>query len=162
MIAGLGTIVLSALPLLLCLAVVVGVPLLIILFTRSSGRKRDADLASQWEWVRAQAAQGRGHLAYVRHVYQRARSGSGAKAFIVWDGVSWDQDTWFKGRPHMPQGVWVLVRGSAGWGPHNRNPNTFFVGLGGVLAEIPGNAPAAYQRHQKRLAKRAKSGKTRS
>lgn len=162
MIDEIGKAILGILPLLICLVIVVGTPLLIVLLTRSSGRKRDERLAAQWEQALEEAARRRGHLAFVRWVYQRARSGSGAKAFIVWYGVSWDQDTWFKGRPHMRQGIWVLVQGSSGWGPHNRNPNTFYVAPQGVLAEIPGNAPAAHQRHHRRMAKRAQRAKTRS
>lgn len=162
MIAESSAAILSALPLLLCLAVVVGVPVLIVLLTRRSRRKRDADLAAQdehlagqWEWAKTEAARGRGHLAFVRVVYQRASTGTGAKAFINWIGTPWEQDTWFKGRPNMPQGVYVLVRGRSGWGPHNRNPKTFWVEWDGVLAIVPGDAPAAYQRHQKRTSRAA-------
>lgn len=79
-----GRAIVGILPLLICLVVVVGTPLLIVLLTRSSGRKRDEQLAAQWEQALDEAARGRGHLAFVRWVYQRARSGTGAKAFIVW------------------------------------------------------------------------------
>lgn len=134
-----------------CVAVVAGIVMLIVLPIRASRRKRDARLAADWERVRAEAARGPGRLAFVRWVYQTPRTGS--KAFIVWDGDSFDVDTWFAGWWRMPQGVYVLVTGSYGWGPHNRNPNTFYVAK--VLDVIPGAAREAYQRHRSRVAKRS-------
>jgi hypothetical protein len=151
--------VVSLLPLLVCLAVVTGIVLLIVLPIRARSRKRDADLAAQWEWIKSEASSRRGYLAFVRVVYQRARTGT--KALIVWDGVTWDQDTWFKGRDQRV-GVFVLVQGRSGWGPHNRNPNVFYVASGGFLAEVSGDAPAAHRRHHERRATRDKRAATRS
>lgn len=154
--------VMSLLPLLVCLAVVAGIVLLIVLLVRSNRRKReaalaameeqDAYLARQWEWVQSEAAPERGNLAYVVRIKQRARRG--AKADIKWVGVPGLQDAFFWNRPDMPQGVYVLVEGSVGWGPHTRNPKTFYVEYDGVLAVVPGDAPAAAQRHRIRIANR--------
>lgn len=90
------------------------------------------------------------HLAFVRVVYQHARRGS--KAVIVWHRSGQSHDTWFE-RWQARAGVYVVVAGGVGWGPHNRN-SVFYVRPGGVVAVAPGNAPAAWRRHQERLARR--------
>jgi hypothetical protein len=106
-------------------------------------RRRRAQLARQWQWALDQCGRGGADIAFVQRVYQNARHGS--KAIIVWraDGVR--QDTWFQGW-HAPPGVYVVVRGQTGWGPHNRNPHVFFVAPHGVIGWVPGAAPRAWAR----------------
>ena len=69
---------------------------------------------------------------------------------VVWraDGVR--QDTWFEGWQARP-GVYVVVRGGTGWGPHNRNPHVFFVAPHGVIGWVPGAAPRAWARQPPNL-----------
>ncbi len=70
------------------------------------------------------------HLIRVDRVYQRARTGT--KAIVVWDETGARQDTWFKdSRPS--QGSYFFVRGSVGYGPHNRNPNVLYLHPGDVV-----------------------------
>lgn len=86
------------------------------------------------------------HLAFVRVVYQHARRGS--KAVIVWHRSGQSHDTWFE-RWQARAGVYVVVAGGVGWGPHNRN-SVFYVRPGGVVAVAPGNAPAAWRADTRR------------
>ncbi|WP_033339562.1 hypothetical protein [Catenuloplanes japonicus] len=79
------------------------------------------------------------HRCYVAHVYQRARRG--AKVVIVWTATDARQDTWFWG--YWPaSGATLLIQGRNGYGPHNNNPNVFYVQPGGILAAAP---PGAYR-----------------
>ena len=50
----------------------------------------------------------------------------GTKAWITWHGSNAVQDTWFE-QSFPPLGSWVVVSGSPGYGPHNDNPQTFYV-----------------------------------
>lgn len=84
-------------------------------------------------------------------VYQRARRGS--KAVIVWQATGVRHDTWFWGW-HPPPGAFLLLEGSRGYGPHNRNPNVLYVQPDQVHAVVDASAPAAWQRHASRRAAR--------
>ncbi|WP_242895454.1 spliceosome-associated CWC15 family protein [Actinomadura litoris] len=75
-----------------------------------------------------------GHLARVEQVYQRARTG--AKAIIVWDANGTSQDAWFHDWPGIPTGAYLLLAGTTGYGPHNHNPNVYYVHPDQVLTVI--------------------------
>ena len=92
----------------------------------------------------------------VEQIYQHARHG--AKAVIRWHRTECRQDTWFEGCHPPPGSVW-LVRGSTGWGPHNRNPNTFYVYPDDVIDFAPPGAMAAASRQRERAAKKVRVGK---
>lgn len=141
-LAGLGVLALFLVPLIMVRQVV--------------RRRRDERLAQQWEWALQQASHADCQLARVVRVYQYARNGS--KAIITRPDRGAQQDTWFADW-HAPVGVYVLIRGSTGYGPHNSNPNVFYVSQGGVVGVVPGEAPRAWERNRKRRAKtrRAKS-----
>lgn len=121
----------------------------LVLVVRRRRRRRDARLARQWEQAVDRGRATGARLAYVRNVYQRARTGS--KAIIVWHAGGGRQDTWFPGWWAQEQS-YVLVVGRWGWGPHNANPDTYFVARDGVLAVLPADAPRAWERdHRRRL-----------
>lgn len=89
-------------------------------------------------------------IAFVTRVYQTARRGS--KALIRWP-TGYTQDTWF--HFNWPRaGSTVLLRGSTGWGPHNRNPEVFYVNQDQLLDLLPPGAMAAVERQRRREAKR--------
>jgi hypothetical protein len=138
-------------------ALFLAVVVLIVVGNRARRRKRDAELARLWEWATS-SPYGQGwHLVFVQRVYQRARRGS--KAVIVWCSTGQEQDTWFAGW-HAPVGVYVLLTGGIGYGPHTRNPKVLFVEPGEVRHVIPAGAPRAWQRNERRIQKRA--GRTRA
>jgi len=111
-------------------------------------RQRDVALAAHWEAARQRcAADPRLHLAYIQNAYQQAKRGS--KAIIVWLETGLEQDTWFHGW-RATSGTFVVLAGSTGYGPHNRNPNVFYVNLGGVVDVLPGNARLARERGVRR------------
>ncbi|MEC3982587.1 hypothetical protein [Amycolatopsis sp. H20-H5] len=93
-------------------------------------------------------------IAQVRTVYQRARRGT--KAVIVWQETRYAQDSWFKG-VFPAAGSTVLLRGSTGWGPHNRNPHVFYINPGDLLFLLRPGTSAARRRHEKRVARAAPS-----
>lgn len=130
---------------LVCLLATVAAPAVFV--HKALRRRRDARLAHQWEWAVDACGPPWVNLAFVRRVYQYARQGS--KADVVWYATGEVQDTWFWGW-HAPAGVYVVLSGDAGWGPHNANPNVFYVQPAGVLSVVPGSAPRARQRHQRR------------
>ena len=139
----------QALGFLLCLAFPVGVVLLAV-FAR---RWHDKRLAEHWRKLQARRAlAGDGAaVAIVNRVYQRARRGT--KAVIRWSETGQRQDTWFEGR-RPAQGSVLLLRGSTGWGPHNRNPNTYYVYPGELLYSAPRGTIAAARRQRRRDAKK--------
>ncbi|WP_143086379.1 hypothetical protein [Amycolatopsis saalfeldensis] len=139
----------QALGLLLCCAFPVGVVLLAV-FAR---RRRDKRLAEHWRELQARRALAgdEAAVAVVERVYQRARRG--AKAVIRWQETGDHQDTWFKGRHPAPGSV-LLLRGSTGWGPHNRNPNTYYVNPGDLLYSAPSGTIAAARRQRRRDAQK--------
>lgn len=118
---------------------------------RRGDRLSDQRLAQQWEWAKNHTSYyGRPcHLAQIERVYQRARRGS--KAIIVWPGGR-RQDTWFW-RWHAIPGYYVLLQGTTRYGPHNSDPQVFYVEVPERLAVLPPEAPYAWERHQHRLAK---------
>ncbi|MET8758263.1 hypothetical protein [Lentzea sp. NPDC004782] len=87
-------------------------------------------------------------LASVVQVYQRARRGT--KAVIVWQKTGVSQDSWFQNMSPTP-GDLLLLRGSSGWGPHNHNPNVFYVMPGQVLSAMSPSAQEAAARHWHRM-----------
>lgn len=95
-----------------------------------------------------------GSLALVGGVYQPARRGS--KAVIVWQPSGERQDTWFWGW-QAKTGVYVVIRGGTGWGPHNRNPAVMYVEHEGVLDVIDPRALRSWTRRNSRLVERARS-----
>jgi hypothetical protein len=111
-------------------------------------RRADAEISEQWDDIHRQKATTPGaDLAEIATVYQRARRGT--KAIIEWIESGERQDTWFA--HHWPApGAIVLIRGSTGWGPHNHNPNTYYVAPGDVLRELPARSRKAVQRHHRR------------
>ena len=82
-------------------------------------------------------------MCHVQQVYQRANRGT--KAVIVWAETGWRQDAWFWYFWPAP-GSTLLVLGAVGFGPHNQNPDVFFVNQGGVLAAALPGAQAAWNR----------------
>lgn len=93
-------------------------------------------------------------LALIEGVYQPARRGS--KAVIVWQPSGERQDTWFWGW-QAKTGVYVVIRGGTGWGPHNRNPAVMYVEHEGVLDVIDPRALRSWTRRNSRLVERARS-----
>jgi hypothetical protein len=87
---------------------------LAVMFARYRRRCREERLAMQWEWAIGQCRDGV-DIAYVRRVYQHAQRGS--KAELVWHATGQMQDSWFRGW-HPPAGVYVVLSGDVGWGPH--------------------------------------------
>lgn len=129
---------------LVCL-LVAGAAVVEILFLGPSRRRaREAKAAAAWQalMVAVQAWPG-AHMCHVLSVYQRA--GSGAKAVIVWAETGRRQDAWFW-RFWPAPGSTLLVYGAAGFGPHNQNPDVWYVADGGVLASAPPGAQAAWHR----------------
>jgi hypothetical protein len=119
-------------------------------------RQREAiDHALARQWIDAVAyhqqyagGDARGYtwtgLAHVGLVY-RAYPHRGTKAVLHWyGGDGAPQDTWFE-LAWPRTGDWLLVSGGFGYGEHNRNPNTFYADIIGVVA--PG-AWEAWQRQQ--------------
>ena len=92
-------------------------------------------------------------LAEVTHVYQSARFGT--KAVITWLASGKQQDTWFEG--NWPgSGAVVLLRGVTGWGPHNQNPDVFYVLPEELLSMMLAGTRRALQFTHQRTAKRAR------
>jgi hypothetical protein len=124
------------------------------LAVRSAKRHERAKQALRWEmWESIQAhrlAVPGSELAEVQVVCQRARHGT--KAVIKWLSTGRQQDTWFAGsRPEL--GCVVLLRGSTGWGPHNQNPQVFFVRQDQLLALLPAATRIALRRQHQRETK---------
>lgn len=106
----------------------------------------------RWESMQALKASTPGaELAEVAVVYQRARRG--AKAVIVWLANGHRQDAWFEDEwPHA--GSVLLLRGSTGWGPHNRNPDVFYVRTHQILDIMSAATRNAMLAEERRQAKR--------
>ncbi|MGW3563316.1 hypothetical protein ACWDSL_05330 [Streptomyces sp. NPDC000941] len=110
------------------------------------GRRRRA-AAAQWQTLRDTAALHAGddlHIAWVESIYQRARTGD--KAWIVWQGTGVRQDTWFQGGAPCPAGMYVLLGGSVGFGPHNNNPRVLYVNPSDIRGTASAKALKAWQR----------------
>lgn len=89
--------------------------------------ERDSGLAALWENLHSVCASAPGlHVAHVSQVYATYRY-RGSKAYITWWSTGASQDTWFEGE-WPAQGSWVVVSGGTGYGPHNHNPQVFYVG----------------------------------
>lgn len=86
-------------------------------------------------------------LIAIASVYQPARRG--AKAVIVWLETGREQDAWFA-NSWPAAGSIALVRGSTGWGPHNNNPEVFYVQPNQILNMLPPGTPEAVERHRAR------------
>ncbi len=143
---------LAATAMLVLVIAAVAVPL--TLLARWRGRRRDAHLAQRWDRAIGATHRPGVEIAYIGRVYQYARRG--CKADIEWLAGGRLQDTWFKGW-HAPAGVWVVLSGGVGWGPHNSNPKVLYVLPGGVLMVLPAQAQASRRRPRSRLAKRARA-----
>lgn len=126
---------------------------IVLAVRRHRQRRTDPSLAEAWDQWQAASTHGFG-IARILWVYQHARRGS--KALIIWRrrGRRRLQDAWFEARQQR-SGCYVLLRGSVGWGPHNSNPRVFYVRPDGVLGTLPGRAPRAWRREQKRLRRQA-------
>lgn len=124
---------------------------IVVLLVRGLARdapRREADLAQRWAAALARSSDGSGaRLVYVQSRYQNVRRGS--KAVVYWQPSGLRQDAWFEGWA-VPVGVYLVVQGSIGWGPQNRNPKVLYVNRRGVLDVIPGDAPDAWRRHRER------------
>lgn len=129
----------------LVLACLVGISVLIdVKVSRPRRAKRRAALAAEWErlLVLQRNNAGRGaRLLQVVNPYQPARHGT--KAIIVWCDTGVRQDAWFEGHRVFP-GVFYLVAGQSGYGPHNNNPNVFYVNPQDVYLAAPAAAHAAW------------------
>lgn len=129
---------------------------------RSSGRRRGAEqenLAASWESLIRERDTARAsgvYLVQAVNVYQRARRGS--KVVIRWCDTGATQDAWFWHRQIVP-GAYLMVRGTAGFGPHNNNPHVFYVQPQEVHRILPGHAPAAWQAHKQAGARQDKSSR---
>lgn len=128
-------------------------------------RRRDARLAPVWERALSYGNQSPiGHGSYgfttclgqvVKH-RQRARSGT--KAYVRWNSDGVVTAAWFEAsRPAV--GAYVLATGRYGHGPHHTE-QVFYVAPSSWEL-IPGDAPAAYLRQQRRHAKGASRRKRR-
>jgi hypothetical protein len=130
------------------LVVIGGLAAAVLLHLRSRARTREAEreqLAASWESLvlERDAARSNGvYLVQAVNVYQRAQRGS--KAVIRWLDTGATQDAWFWNR-HIPPGAYLMVRGGAGYGPHNNNPDVFYVRPEEVHRILPGHAPAVWQ-----------------
>ena len=117
--------------------------------SRARSRKLDEwlagrlDAAVQAHWHEADL-----NLAIIANPYQYARRGT--KANIQWYCTDVWQDTWFQDLWPKP-GSLVLLSGSSGYGPHNTNPNVFYVRR--VHEFLPPETHFAWHRHQQRLSK---------
>jgi hypothetical protein len=131
--------------------VLVGSLCRIVRGVRHGRRRRDEQLWRQWTQVRhrASAAPGRGYsaLGQVRRHRQRARRG--LKAYVFWPATGEVGGAWFWHR-WPPVGAYVLARGSWGPGEHH-NENVFYVHEHELEAVVDGRAPAAWERHERRL-----------
>jgi hypothetical protein len=128
--------------------------------TRARWAAWQRDLEAARAWVRICDAENNDSSLHVAHVtdcygvYPRR----GTKVWITWRQpqmvpgsplhysgmvVPQAQDAWFE-RQWPSQGCWVLLRGKTGYGPHNHNPNTFYVDC--WLDAAPSGAPDAWQR----------------
>jgi len=131
-------------------AVIVG----IVWNVRRLNRARQLARWQQLEQLQAlSAATPDAELAEVTHVYQSARFGT--KAVITWLASGKQQDTWFEG--NWPgSGAVVLLRGVTGWGPHNQNPDVFYVLPEELLSMMSAGTRRALQFTHQRTAKRAR------
>ncbi|MDX3613306.1 hypothetical protein [Streptomyces europaeiscabiei] len=120
-------------------------------FFASFGARRRAAAAAQWETFQSEAAQ-RAHLgvqvAQLKSIYQRARNGH--KAWIVWHETGARQDTWFHGGAPCREGMFVLLHGSVGYGPHNNNPRVLYVRPSDVIGVATAQSLRAWRKQQGR------------
>jgi hypothetical protein len=113
--------------------------------------KYDAELYEDWcAMQRLQNSSPGSGLVQVVSTYQRARRGT--KAVVMWLESGYRQDSWFALNWPKP-GATLLVQGSTGWGPHNRNPEVFYVKPNQILYWMPPGSLRAVERHKRRQAK---------
>jgi hypothetical protein len=122
-------------------------------------RREAADRALAQQWMDAVAysqrysrwdGYTRSGLAHVTQVYG-AYPRRGTKAVLRWYGSSGaPDDAWFE-LAWPREGDWLMVSGGYGYGEHNRNPDTFYAFIGGV---VPAGAWEAWQRQQRQLVAR--------
>ncbi|MEV6606764.1 hypothetical protein [Kutzneria sp. NPDC051319] len=131
--------------------------MLIVGIAWSAKRQNHARQLARWkelEWLQALSAATPGaELAEVTRVYQSARFGT--KAVITWLASGRRQDAWFEGNWPGPGAV-VLLCGVTGWGPHNRNPDVFFVLPDELLAMMSAGTRKALLHNHMQGAKRAR------
>ena len=131
-------------------AVIVG----IVWNVRRLNRARQLARWRQLEYLQALgAATPDAELAEVTHVYQSARFGT--KAVITWLANGKQQDAWFEGT-WPGSGAVVLLRGVTGWGPHNQNPEVFYVLPEELLAMMSAGTRRALQFNHWQAAKRVR------
>jgi hypothetical protein len=113
-------------------------------------RRRDEELWRRWNEVREYADAGPGHrdgaLGQIREHRQRARRG--LKAYVFWPATGEVSAAWFWHR-WPPVGAYVVARGSWGAGEHH-SENVFYIQPDELVAIVDGNAPAAWERHERR------------
>lgn len=108
----------------------------------------DAVLAAQLDAIIAEQHRYQGaHLAVNARPYQQAQTGQ--KSVITWYATGIEQDTWFQGA--WPEaGALLLVSGHTNYGPHNHNPNVFYVLPGHIRGWVPAEAHWAWIRNSQR------------
>jgi len=113
-------------------------------------RRRDEQLWRQWHEVRDHAriapGSGAGALGQIRNYRQRARRG--LKAYVFWPATGEVGAAWFWHR-WPPVGAYVVARGSWGAGEHH-SENVFYIHEDELVAIVDGDAPAAWERHERR------------
>lgn len=127
------------------LGLVAVVVLVVVHRRRRRARLRDAALAGRWHDVLEASRMDRVNVAFVLNSYQHARRGT--KAVVQWLRDGSQQDAWIEGLWVATGSYLVLREGSTGYGPHNLNPHVFYCSHPLVL---PGDAPEAWERHQRR------------
>ena len=95
------------------------------LWSKLTGKKRDAEAAQRWEAFASWAAENGLTLLQIERVYQTARRGT--KAHVYKFGTTWRRDGWFWWTRVIPGSV-VAVVVSQGWGPHTNKSDVLFVG----------------------------------
>jgi hypothetical protein len=137
-----------------CCVGVFGIVLIvgIVWSTKRQNRARQLERWKQLERLQALSAATPGaELAEVTYVYQSARFGT--KAVITWLASGRRQDAWFEGNWPGPGAV-VLLRGVTGWGPHNQNPEVFYVLPDELLAMMSAATRMALQYNHEQGARR--------
>lgn len=108
-------------------------------------RHRDGELAEQWDnFQLAVRDNPNAYPCQVTNPYQC--SATGTKAIITWIQTNREQDSWFEDDWPEP-GEYLLVTGRIGYGPHNNDPNVFFVDQ--VLRSAPPDALDTWRRRRR-------------
>jgi hypothetical protein len=110
---------------------------------RSYLRQRTTARAEAWaRFIEIEEEVPDARRARIIRTYQYARTGT--KAFIRWDGVEREQDSWFEGN-RVWNGDRVLVTGHEGYGRHH-NRKCWYVEPDELFAMASGDAEACYGR----------------